>query len=201
MDYYERKTHTFTCRHCSWRGLGSELEIHEVYEEIVEWECPKCGERIGFSAFPNREETQAAADRGDEDAVKALPEFDRREKRWQRVLETRASEVAAPAELDHGDVRCMLTTVKSDDGETWQVLTANGREIHRELAVYESDEPALRLLTLLQKRYGKRLRSFNCDIATVQYICGDKGSPEELWKRVAKLPEGTGSTRPWWQAP
>src|SRR5215212_9505573 len=87
--------------------------------------------KLTFSAFPNREETQAAADAGDQEAIKELPTFDSAVVGWRRVIETRGSDVAAPAELDHGDVRCVLDVVQ-DEGETWLTLTANGLEVHRE---------------------------------------------------------------------
>ena len=194
VPYYERKTHTFTCDKWSWTGLGSELGIYEMYSEIVEWACPNCGEKLTFSAFPNREETQAAADAGDQQAIDELPGFDSRGRRWRRVLETRESDVAAPAELDHGDVRCVLSTVKDEEGETWLTLTANRLEIHRELAAWEDTEPAHRMLAPLHQRYGERLRSFNWEPA-LQYLAGDRLSyVSELDKLVASLPEGAGTS-------
>jgi hypothetical protein len=194
IPYYKRKTQTFTCGECSWTGLGSEFRIYEMYSEIVEWACPNCGEKLTFSAFPNRGETQAAARTGDQQAIDQLPEFDSRQSRWHRVLETRGSDVAAPAELDDGDVRCVLSTVEDEEDETWLTLTANGLEIHRELAAWEDTEPAHRLLALLHQRYGERLRSFNCDPA-LQYLAGDRLSyASELDKLEASLPEGDGTS-------
>jgi hypothetical protein len=102
VPWYERKTRTFTCGKCSWTGLGSELELEEYYSEskIVDWACPNCHEHLTFSPSPTHEETQAAADAGDQDAIKEPPGIDRARQRWCRVLETRGSDVAAPAELD-----------------------------------------------------------------------------------------------------
>jgi hypothetical protein len=191
VPYYERKTRSFTCRVCGWTGTGAELRIYEVYREIGEWACPNCGEKLTFSGFPDREETQAAADAGDQEAIEALPRFDGAEDRWRRVIETRGSDVAAPAELDHGDVRCVLDLVQ-DEGETWLTLTANGLEIHRELATWEDTEPAHRLLALLRQRYGERLRSFNFNPA-ILYLAGDRLSyGSELDQLVASLPERDG---------
>jgi hypothetical protein len=195
VPYYERKTHTFTCDECSWTGLGSEFKIYELYSGIVEWACPNCGEKLAYSASPDSEETQAAADAGDQQAIDELPGYDTRQSRWRRVLETRGSDVAAPAELDHGDVSCVLSTVKDEEDETWLTLTANGLEIHRELAAWEDTEPAHRMLALLHQRYGERLRSFNWEPA-LQYLAGDRLSgASELDTLVASLPEGTGTSR------
>lgn len=194
VPYYERKTRTFTCDKCSWTGLGSELGIYEGYREIVEWACPNCGDKLTFSAFPTREETQVAADAGDQAAIEELPRIDRAEHRWRRVLETRGSDVAAPAELDHGDVRCVLSLVKDEEGEAWLTLTANELEIHRELAAWEDTEPAHRMLALLHQRYAERLRSFNWKPALL-YLGGDRlSSVSELDNLVASLPDGDGTS-------
>jgi hypothetical protein len=194
VPYYERKARTFTCDECSWTGFGSELGIYETYSEIVEWACPNCGEKLTFSAFPTRKETQAAADAADQQAIDELPGFEMRQGRWRRVLETRRSDVAAPAELDHGDVRCVLSTVEDEEGETWLALTANGLEIHRELAAWEDTEPAHRMLALLHQRYDERLRSFNWKPALL-YLAGDRLSyVSELDTLVASLPEGAGTS-------
>ena len=110
------------------------------------------------------------------------------------MLETRESDVAAPTELDHGDVRCVLDTVHDDEGETWLTLTAKGLEIHRELAAWEDTEPAHRMLALLHQRYGERLRSLNWKPALL-YLAGDRLScVSELDKLVASLPEGDGTS-------
>jgi predicted Rossmann fold nucleotide-binding protein DprA/Smf involved in DNA uptake len=78
------------------------------------------------------------------------------------------------------------------EGETWLTLTANGLEIHRELATWEDTEPAHRLLALLQQRYGERLRSFNFNPA-ILYLAGDRLSyGSELDQLVASLPERDG---------
>jgi hypothetical protein len=172
--------------------MGAELRQGEVFEQIVEYDCPQCGERVTFVAFPTSDEVRAAAAAGNEEAATELAKLDARERRQQRVLDTRQSAVAAPAELEHGEIRCELRLVGDEDDETWIVLLANGHELHRELAFYEDTEPAHRLLAAMRKRYGTRLRSFAYDNAML-YLGGDRlRSIEELERLVADLPEREG---------
>nr|WRX71492.1 Sel1-like repeat protein [Actinomycetes bacterium] len=189
--YHEVPTTWFTCRSCDWAGPGALLAQGEVFAEIVEYDCPRCSEKVTFAAFPTREETAVAAQSGNDEAARALPVFDERDGRWERVLETRGSVVLDPPELAEGGVYCAL---KLDEGgdDTWLVLVANGKDLHRELAVFESTEPARRLLAVMRQRYGDRLRSFDYQPALV-YLGGDRlGAVAELDDLVNDLPEPNG---------
>jgi hypothetical protein len=160
----------------------------EVFAELVEYDCPRCSEKVTVAAFPTREETAVAAQSGNDEAVRALPGFDERDRRWERVLETRGSAVPALPELVERDVYCALK-IERDAEDTWLVLVANGQDLHRELAVYESTEPARRLLAVMRERYGDRLRSFDYQPALV-YLGGDRlGAVAELEDLVSDLPE------------
>ena len=157
--YYDVPKTRFTCNKCQWSGLGAMLTQGEIYQEVVEYDCPQCHEKVTFAAFPNREETEAAAQTGNAEASRELTRFQTREQRWKRVIETQRSAVLDPPELAEHDVHCELRLDDEDD-ETWLVLIADGRELHRELAVFESTEPAHRLLALMRRRYGDRLPVF-----------------------------------------
>jgi hypothetical protein len=187
-EYYDVPKTRFTCGNCQWSGTGVELAQGEVFAEIVEYDCPQCGERVTFAAFPSREETAAAAQSGNDEAARALPSFDERDRRWERVLETQGSAVLDPPELAEGDVYCALKLERGGD-DTWLVLMANGQDLHRELAVFESTEPARRLLAVMRERYGDRLRSFDYQPALV-YLGGDRlGAVGVLENLVSDLPE------------
>jgi predicted RNA-binding Zn-ribbon protein involved in translation (DUF1610 family) len=189
VPYFERSSREFSCHSCSWRGPGSQLKQGELFAQLVEYDCPQCGERVTFASFPTYAETQAAAEAGNAEAIEGLAGIDEAKRRWDRVLETRRSAVAAPAELVDLDVRCELTLVDDDDGEPWIVLLANGHELHRELAAWESAEPAHRLLAMMRERYGERLRAFDYSPAML-YLGGDRlASIDELRRLVADLPE------------
>lgn len=195
--YYDVPKTQFTCSNCRWSGLGAMLAQGEVFQDVGEYDCPQCGERVTFVAFPTRQETAMAARTGSEAAARELATLDKQAGRWQRVLETRRSAVLDPPELAEVDVYCELSLKKDDADETWLVLTANGFELRRELAVFESTEPAHRLLAVMRKRYGDRLRSFNYKPALL-YLGGDRlGAVRELDGLVRDLPEGKDQPPDW----
>jgi hypothetical protein len=189
--YYDVPKTRFTCNNCQWSGLGAMLAQGEVFQAVVEYDCPQCGEKVTFAAFPTREDTAAAAQTGSEEAARELARFGNRDRRWERVLETQGSAVLDPPELAERDIYCELSLEYEADG-TWLVLTANGCELHRELGVFESTEPAHRLLAVMRERYGDRVRSFNYKPALL-YLGGDRrGAFRELDGLVSNLPEGDG---------
>lgn len=50
IDLNNFKENEFTCQNCSWSGKGSELGLGEVFMDsaIVEYDCPKCFEKIAY---------------------------------------------------------------------------------------------------------------------------------------------------------
>ncbi len=188
--YFDVANERFTCGNCQWSGTGVELSLGELFAEIVEYDCLQCGERVTFAASPTREEALAAAQTGNEAAATALAQFDQQDRRWQRLLETRARVIREPPELAEAAIHCGLDIEERAGDDTWLVLVANGYELHRELAVFESTEPAHRLLAVMRERYGDRLRSFNYEPA-LQNLGGDRlGSAKELEEMVSGLPGG-----------
>lgn len=135
VPYYERLAMSFTCADCGWTGVGSQLEAGELFEDLVEFDCPNCSRRITFSVFPSLEEARAAAVAGNEEAAHEVEHILSRQDRWRRVVESRDREIATPIELDGVPVRAVLELKSDDRGETWLTLSANGIEIYRELAV------------------------------------------------------------------
>ena len=41
-----------TCPHCGWQGLGKELSLGELFEQLAEHNCPKCDEAIVIVPYP-----------------------------------------------------------------------------------------------------------------------------------------------------
>ncbi len=60
LNYFKFKVESITCPKCSWEGLGSELKYGEYSESgfIVDMDCPKCHETIGYFQFPLKEEVE-----------------------------------------------------------------------------------------------------------------------------------------------
>lgn len=187
MSYFDRPTSLVECRGCAWGGQGSELRQGEVFRELVEYDCPNCGERVLFVLFPTRAEVESAAASGVADAIAMLASVRRADQRWSRVVTSRAVPVSEPDELATGDIRCSLRLEDDEHNEPWLVLAANGLDVHRELAVWESTEPAHRLFTAMHSRYRDRLVEFDCEPAML-YLGGDRlSSAAELDGMVASL--------------
>lgn len=146
--------------------------LGEVFEELAEYCCPGCGDKVATVPFPTREETAAAAALGNPEAIAEMERWAQRDIFWGRLDESRRSPIAWPAWLNAGDVSCALH-LETVDGDTWLVLTANGAEIHRELAAFESSEPLARLGAAVKEHVGDRLKEFDYAPA-VLYLAGDK---------------------------
>ena len=107
--------------------------------------------------------------------------------RRDRLQRTRASAITEPDDLAAGEVGCRLHLETHDEQEIWLVLTANDIELHRELAAYESVEPAERLLNVMCERYADRLVGFDYSPA-ITYLGGDRiAAVDELATLVADL--------------
>lgn len=186
-NYFDYQSMTFTCS-CGWKGLGSELKLGEAFSELAEYDCPECGSKVVTISYPTSKEVREAAAARNAEAIAELARIEEGEQRWQRVQESRASGLNEPAALRQAEVRAVLELEKIDT-DHWLVLYANGLELHRELAAYEDTEPASRLLALLRRQYGARLRSFDYGPA-INYLAGDDlRALDVLGNLVADLPE------------
>lgn len=172
MDYWALASAELTCRSCGWMGSGSLATVGELFEQLAEYCCPECGKKIVVVQFPTRSETAAAASRGNAEAIVAMGQWAQRDIFWSRLEESQRAPIEWPAWLNSGDVAC---TLHLDDagGDTWMVLTANGLEIHREIAAYESPEPLARLGAAVKQQVGERLKAFDYAPAML-YLAGDK---------------------------
>lgn len=53
LDYFTFKIEQIICPKCQWTGLGSELSYGDYHEDfIVDMDCPKCHEMIGYWQSP-----------------------------------------------------------------------------------------------------------------------------------------------------
>jgi hypothetical protein len=52
LDFYgDFQRSTITCRHCGWRGRGSDMTSGESFGDGTDKDCPKCKERYGFVQY------------------------------------------------------------------------------------------------------------------------------------------------------
>ncbi|WP_343994922.1 hypothetical protein, partial [Terrabacter terrae] len=93
----------------------------ELFSELAEFDCPRCGSKVGTVSFPTAAEVRDAAGSGNGEAIVHLAQLEEREHWWQRVQESRASGLTAHAALRQGEVRAILTLEKLDE-DRWLAL-------------------------------------------------------------------------------
>jgi hypothetical protein len=70
-NYYTyRRTMWLTCR-CGWVGRVKDAWM-ELFAELFDLSCPKCGAMLLIVSLPTREQTLAAAAMGNEEAIAIL---------------------------------------------------------------------------------------------------------------------------------
>jgi hypothetical protein len=172
FGYFYWLSSSHKCK-CGWSGSATELET-EMFEEVFEYFCPKCGIRLGLMSYPMEYEIRTAAAAGNSAAKEMLKQVVSRESYAQRVMESRISSIEELHDVpdEQVSVRLSLVDVGSD---TFLTVSGNDIEIGRELCFFEDPEPASRLLKILEEKFGRRLESVNWSEATL-YLCGDRTS-------------------------
>ncbi len=193
IDYYDLPTAEVSCDNCGWSGLGAEATLSELFEQLAEYNCPRCLTSILIVPYPTLDETEQAARRGIPEAINGLDGLsamqDRFADRFARVKASREWVLVVPEALETGEVRCRLELEHIGDGEDWLVLYANGIELHSELAEWENTEPAHRLFAIVSEAFASRLYQFDYHPA-MEFLGGDRiASINELKQLVSDLPE------------
>ena len=69
MDYFKWKKSSSTCS-CGWSGLNSTICYFETFEELFEFFCPECENKLGHQMYPTIDEIRRAARLGDQEAMR-----------------------------------------------------------------------------------------------------------------------------------
>jgi hypothetical protein len=75
MGYFEWLEMPQACC-CGWAGTGRETRAHDLFEEVLEFACPECREKIGHVLLPTVADIDEAAARGVPEAIKMLDRGD-----------------------------------------------------------------------------------------------------------------------------
>ena len=156
FDYYSTwRTDRFECD-CGWSGPGSALAL-ELFEALMEVHCPRCDAKFGLMPFPNREQTQSAADEGNVEAASELQRFSAYDEVQRELAESR-QRISELPDLT-GDVLTFTFGVEGGEALNPAYLTIKheGVEIYRERSGFEWWSSLLELSTLLMERYPGRI--------------------------------------------
>lgn len=164
-----------SCQKCGWSGPGEDwstemnrgMDLFDIY-------CPSCGEKYGFLAFPTHDEVREAAAAGNERAIAALPDLDRREAFLERADESELTDAAELPDLEGDELELLWDFEPGPDGEDNVTVIRHGdRELWREVAYWEGGDRFAAVFTILRRRYGRRLIRLTPTPGSKGYLGGD----------------------------
>jgi hypothetical protein len=165
------QTDTWQCP-CGWTGTGEDA-AWEMFDALLQVDCPQCDKRLCLVIYPSPAEERAAAKAGNDEAKRAV---DAEKHREDREETHKATKLVRATQLP------LLKGVEEIDFVLWcdetskdpvYILLANGEEIHREQAWFESNAPLRRYCRYVTKRYGERVKTFTIDGTAVVWLSGD----------------------------
>jgi hypothetical protein len=157
FGYYDDwKSARLTCPRCGWTGTF-EQGAREFYKELMDCSCPTCdGDDVPMLAivnYPTLEETEANRSKLSESEKKALDDRKRFLKSWE------AARLWSDNELPDLEGSALTITWDLDNSkpDLFTTLSHKGREIWRELALWEGFDRFEEVVGILRDRYGSRL--------------------------------------------
>jgi hypothetical protein len=179
-SYYSNwQAQEYECRDCAWRGVGKECKQGEMFSELFEIDCPRCGEKVGFVMFPTFEESRHNWDKlsdMDKNAVE-IGEA-RRQDFAQRGLQS----CDDLPDLAGEDLILVWDTEKYEGGDT--LIKYGERVIWRETGFYENYERFAEIAGLLKQKYGDRLQDLVPTRKSKLYLYGDRMSASDRVQKV-----------------
>jgi hypothetical protein len=170
--YSTWKEEQFVCSHCGWQGLGKEA----FPDEAGMIECPRCDHGVGYVEFPSLRDTEKAAARGNEDAIRDLPEkrawLQRMETRMARFEREKLKDACQLPDLDGKSLEFTLDVV-SADGEDYQVIQLGNAELWREPAFWDHLPRFNELKNLLREKYGANFKLLTPTAWSLDWLVGD----------------------------
>jgi hypothetical protein len=184
---------TVTCGECSWFGRTSQAS-RELFRELMTLHCPQCDRRLMTVVFPTIDETRAAAEAGNLEALKALPDLEAAANRAQRAEQLH---LRSPDQLPDLPVHEMRLDwdLEEVEEEKWTVVRWGPVVVWRELAYWEGYERFIEIVRLLRRRYGRLLREVRPTSRSELYLYGDSlTAPSRVQKINDELTSAVDST-------
>lgn len=181
LDYFgDWRTRLLTCPTCGWTGTFEEGWT-ELYDALQDCQCP--GEHgladrpmLALVPHPTLEEWQAHAARLSPGERGYLGQIENGRKRFNRLKLRMASQLPDLPEP-------VLDLLWDQEGEE-VVIRLGTREVWREPVRYEALWRYKQILTLLQAKYGARLRDLAPTPASEYHLYGDKTAHPAVIERL-----------------
>ncbi|TVS14940.1 MAG: hypothetical protein EA424_17790 [Planctomycetaceae bacterium] len=184
-DWRER---VWKCGNCGWQGPGTDLGTGEMFDELMEMDCPSCYERILVVSYPTLSESRENWSKMsvlEREYAEAIARFS---ERFEAASLKAASQLP---ELEGDDLVLEWDFIESDTEQTGRfsairdtVIRHGEFEVWREPALWEGYERFLQVLGMLRERYGDRLKDLIPTKASRQYLYGDSLSADVKIERA-----------------
>ena len=173
-----------SCGSCGWSGKGSEGE-EELYSDLYDVSCPACGHMLLIVPYPTVEETRAAAAAGNPRAIENLDTAEQVAARREQFERTKLKDASQlPSIPGAGPLDFEWDTEEKRGADSTTTIRLGGREVWKELAVYEGAWRFEEIVEILIARYGARFRSMTPTRRSDIYLWGDRATANvERWFR------------------
>jgi hypothetical protein len=171
LGYFEWRTAILKCG-CGWSGSMQDAST-VLFAELTEVNCPKCDARIGLASHPTFEETDEAAENGNEEAQEMAAARRAMQPKFAKID---ASKLRDPSELPD------LPGEKLDFVWDWEPDSFLGRYeircgqtvVWAELSRCEDHERFDEIKPIFKSKYGARFGSLKLTKAAWRNLSGDR---------------------------
>ncbi len=181
--FSEWRARPYTCE-CGWSGPSKELDT-EFFDELAQYSCPKCDRHLVVVGYPTGDDVREAAERGNEEAKRMLPQViacearealeEERRERWQREAVRKASDLP---ELE-GDAMAFTWDLGEVDGLSYVLISLGSTVVCREPASTGASRfPEVK--AIFKERYGARFRRLDITEAAKDYLLDEDSSSSSV---------------------
>jgi hypothetical protein len=156
---------------CGWAGPVKDADM-ELFKELLEVSCPRCGEMLLIISFPTWEQTEEAARKGNRKALKELPSLRRRQEFLRRFRSKCLKSAQQLPDLE-GETLELVWDYEEKEGDRFTVIRIRDRMIWSEPALWEGWARFNDIKAILKEKYGSRFRSLIPTSASKVYLYGD----------------------------
>lgn len=160
----------FSCKKCGWTGKGAALASGELFRELQELDCPKCGGRITILQFPTRDEMRANRDKLSESERESLDRSDQHQAAFEQSC------LRSPEQLpDIPEPSFVLMWDFAEGGATKTSLIKLGdRVLFSEVAFFEGSWRFVEVAEIIRRRYGGAVLDLMPTRGSGLYLYGDE---------------------------
>lgn len=164
-DWRER---SYQCQRCNWSGRGSELQRGEIFSEVYEMDCPRCGqEAVAVIQIPTWEEKRQNWDKLSEEDKRAVEAFEAHLQEFER------RKLRSPDQLPdlQGESLVVVWDTNEKRGET--SLELDLQVLWTEPAVWEGYWRFIQVAQILSLKFGARLKDLVPTDRSEVWLYGD----------------------------